>query len=134
MPGSTALGIRYPLLSEPPVVHTDMQRLAGDVDTLLAQGFAGTPYAMATGTVTTASIAAGGTLNQAITFPAGRFSVAPFVFAQHVAGPNQPYAIRTSSITASGANLAIGIAATSSAGAATVQWVAIQMTASAAAG
>lgn len=35
MPGSTALGIRYPLGTESPQVAPDMQRLAGDVDGLL---------------------------------------------------------------------------------------------------
>lgn len=35
MPGSTPLGIRYPLTSEPPAGSPDMQRLAGDVDGLL---------------------------------------------------------------------------------------------------
>lgn len=41
MPGSTTLGIRYPLSTEPPAGHSDMQRLAGDVDGLMSRGVAG---------------------------------------------------------------------------------------------
>lgn len=44
MPGATPLGIRFPLVSEPPAGNSDMQRLAGDVDPLLP---AGIPYACA---------------------------------------------------------------------------------------
>ena len=135
MPGSTPLGIRYPLSSEAPAGHTQMQTLAGDVDTLLGSGFAGTPYAMAAGHVSTSSIAAGGTANVAVTFPAGRFSQAPLVQATvNVTGPNQTYAVRVTSITTAGANLAVSTSATSSPGVATVAWMAVQMTASTAAG
>lgn len=35
MPGSTTLGIRFPLSSEPPAGNENMQTLAGDVDGLL---------------------------------------------------------------------------------------------------
>jgi len=80
MPGSTSLGIRYPLSSEAPAGHSQMQTLAGDVNLLLDQGFAGFPFAVqAGGPVAFAFGGGAGPVGVPVTFTAGRFTQAPLL-------------------------------------------------------
>jgi hypothetical protein len=103
-----------------------MQRLAGDVNLLLDQGFAGFPYAVAAGTANvTLAAATQGTAS--VTFPAGRFTQNPMLLATIVLGTAQVAYVRsTGTITKDGAGLAVNTTPALST-TYTVHWLAIQM-------
>lgn len=98
------------------------------------------PFAMAAGTVSLAgtSVASGGAVNVAITFPTGRFSVAPHVMATVNGAPSGSafVVVRVLSVTATGANIYLYNAGSAAATWASfpISWVATQMTSGAASG
>ncbi|HZL07244.1 MAG TPA: hypothetical protein VFE45_17790, partial [Coriobacteriia bacterium] len=95
------------------------------------------PFAQAAGSATVTSSAAPLSNTVAVTFPTGRFAIAPEVFAQHVAtaASTDGYVPMVSDITAAGFNLRLyratgGVWSTGQ----PVQWSAVQMLSTAAAG
>jgi hypothetical protein len=99
------------------------------------------PFAMAAGTATLTVASGANNASMAITFPAGRFSVAPklIVSMSNAPGNSQSFIPRSYNETATGATVAIYIApfATNTAPGGfslNIDWVAVQMTAAAAAG
>jgi hypothetical protein len=99
------------------------------------------PFAMAAGTASITVASGANTGSVAITFPAGRFSVAPKVTLgmSNAQGGSQSFIPRSYNETATGATVALYIAPFATATAPngftqTIDWVAVQMTATAAAG
>lgn len=83
------------------------------------------PYAMATGTKDITVAAASSTGSDTISFTAGRFSVAPFVFVQL---NDTGYIASTSGISTTGATITLRHVDANTAGATrTVHWMAVQM-------
>jgi uncharacterized protein YaiE (UPF0345 family) len=97
----------------------------------VAGGLASAPYAVAQGTGTIGAVAAGASVNSTITFPTGRFTVAPFVYVT-------PLSSRVtgglSSVSSSGATVNWGNWSPGTMLATGFDWVAVQMTSTAAAG
>lgn len=126
MPATTSLGIPYPLSTDPPAGHTQMQSLASKVDDLLQQGFPGTPWAMAAGQVPF-TFTAETTKSVAVTFPSSRFAVTPIAA---VGIPSAPpvalYEPRLSPITATGMTINLAFAAAQTYTGA-VSYIAVQM-------
>jgi hypothetical protein len=127
MPNTTK-GWPYPASTDTPDVPRDMKALADKADASL-------PFAVAAGTVThTAASAAQTTV--AVTFPVGRFTVAPIIqqSVQNNGASSTTYAPRTSAgVTTSGFTSVLNTTAAVS-GSTVVGWTAIQMGAAAAAG
>lgn len=92
----------------------------------------GIPFAMAAGAVSIASAASNGGSSTSVTFPSGRFSVAPIVTV--TIGGSTRFNIGTSSVTASGFTVRVDNFTSGTALASTAQWEAVQMTSGAAAG
>ena len=93
----------------------------------LTNGFLYLPYAMESGTVT-------GTGSATINFTAGRFSVAPLVFLTVVSGSNAATSASLGTVTTSSAPVSIWSGSTASTSSRTINWTAVQMTSSTAAG
>lgn len=93
-----------------------------------------TPFAMAAGTVSAISVNAGNAVDTSVSFPSGRFSVAPIVtVTQFGAGAARDIVLGVKSVTASGFVLMRGSAGSSRTGIG-AQWTAIQMAPGQAAG
>lgn len=90
------------------------------------------PFATAAGSVGAINIAAGVETATAITFPAGRFSVAPIVTTQH--SPFRDVSSWATNITKDGFTLYRGNMNVGARNSVTAQWIAVQMTSGAAAG
>jgi hypothetical protein len=84
-----------------------------------------TPFAVAQGTGSIAGIGAGSSANVTLTFPTGRFTVAPFVYAIPGSSRLTP---GFSSISTTGATINWGNWSTGAAGSTTFNWFAVQMT------
>jgi hypothetical protein len=133
---STSRGYTYPDSTGHTRIWEHIEELADDVDTDLAAVLALLPVRMAAGSISVTLTAATSGFT-AITFPVSRFSVAPLVIAtlQDAPGGTGKFVPRVISITSSGANVyCYSGDGTSVTGTATVGWIAIQMTASTAAG
>lgn len=89
------------------------------------------PYAIAMGSATVGSAASGANAAANVTFPAGRFTVAPFVFA---ISSNGRVTMATSAITTSGCTLTGSNWSPATMPSATYYWIAVQMTSTTAAG
>lgn len=105
------------------------------------QGPPGPPFAMAAGVVvmpTSSTLATYDTpakVSAAITYPAGRFSVAPIIVAlPSTTDAGSVYAARVESNTATGCTVVCSTADGSFAAAVSLAWVAVQMTSSTAGG
>lgn len=88
----------------------------------LTNSFEYLPYVMESGTVT-------GTGSATITFTTGRFNVAPLVFLTVVSGSNAATSATLGTVTTSGAPISIWSGTAASTSSRTVNWTAIQMTA-----
>jgi hypothetical protein len=97
----------------------------------------GTPYAMAQGAYTT-SMSAQSNKSDAVTFPTGRFSVAPQVYAmiQSTNAGTWQLILRADTLTTTGCNINVAMYNLTSITVATIPigWVAVQMTPSSATG
>jgi hypothetical protein len=94
------------------------------------------PVRVAAGS-TTVTLTASGADFTAVTFPASRFTVAPLVFATVSSGAagTSKFVPRVLAVTTTGANVYVYTGdATSATGSVSVSWLAVQMTATTAAG
>jgi len=118
-------------------VASDVATVAASVATNAAQ-LAVIPYRAAAGSVTFTVSSAANTGTVAITFPSGRFSVAPLVVASITNSPSgaTKVQVRTKSATSSGTTLEwwTGDGTTTTFTNLTVAWQAVQMNSSSAAG
>jgi hypothetical protein len=133
---STSRGYTYPDSTGHTRIWEHFEELADDIDTDLAAVFALLPVRVAAGAVNvTLTAAASG--NAAIVFPVGRFTVSPLVVAllNNAPGGTAKFVPRAINVTASGADIYVytGDSSTQT-GTAGVSWIAVQMTASTAAG
>ncbi|TDL43608.1 hypothetical protein [Microbacterium oleivorans] len=92
------------------------------------------PHAVAGGTVTFTGTGAK-TADATVTFPAGRFSVPPIITtSQTASGGNTFFLARVVSKSATGVTFRIAVSTDSFTGAYSVDWMAVQMTSTAATG
>lgn len=79
MGSTTASGFRYPVATDTPDVPRDIKALADDLEAFLGPIV---PYATAAGqlSVNGTGVVAGGNVQTALTFPAGRFTQIPRVY------------------------------------------------------
>jgi hypothetical protein len=105
-----------------------MQTLAGDVNGLLENGFPGFPWAMAAGLTVLTFTAAVQSNIVPVTFPAGRFAVAPIVvMGINSVGTSTPIMVRMSSAPTSSGFSMVANATSSMSGTYNIGWVAVQM-------
>lgn len=136
MPTTANRGYTYPDSTGSTQLWQHFETLADDIDTDIDAVLAELPVRVAAGLVevTLAAAASGFT---AITFPVGRFTVAPLVVAtlNEAPGGSAKFVPRVIAITTSGANVYCYTGdATTQTASVDVAWLAIQMTASTAAG
>ena len=132
MPANTTrAGLPYPLGTDPVSDGDDaIKNLANRLDGSTGSQ-ASVPFAIASGTVSApAPGAVPGSSSVAVTFPAGRFTQIPNAVATTDGSAGNPSACTVSAPTTSGMNIFKWQLA-GTAGAATVRWVAIQMTSTA---
>jgi hypothetical protein len=133
---STSRGYVYPDSTGHTRIWEHFEELADDIDTDLVAVLERLPVRMSAGSVSVV-LSSDTVAFTAITFPVSRFSVAPLVVAtlQSAPGGSAKFVPRVISITTSGANVYVYTGdGTSQTATVTVAWVAIQMTAGAAAG
>jgi hypothetical protein len=92
----------------------------------------GSPFAVSTGTITLTGMTTATTKTAAVTFPSGRFNVAPNV--QVTADSAAPDNVRVSKSAVSASGFTVAGNRADSGTTLTIDWVAIQMTSSSAAG
>jgi hypothetical protein len=132
----TSRGYTYPDSTGHTRLWEHFEELADDIDTDLAAVFALLPVRMAAGSVVV-TLTAVAFNSSAIVFPVGRFTVAPLVVCSlgNAPGGTQKFVPRTINQTTSGADVWVYTGdQTSQTGTCVVSWIAIQMTAGAAAG
>lgn len=130
MPGTTSKGFPYILGADPASSIDDTSlSLANKLEAMI-------PFAVSAGSISVTLTAAASGFT-AITFPVGRFTIAPLVMATMASAPagSGKFVPRVLNVTTSGASVYVYTGdATNASASVTVSWFAIQMTPSAANG
>jgi hypothetical protein len=133
---STSRGYTYPDSTGHTRIWEHIEELADDIDADLVAALALLPVRVAAGAVNVTLTGVASSF-ASFTFPIGRFTVSPLVVAllNNAPGGSAKFVPRAINVTASGADMYVYTGdATTQTATAGVSWIAVQMTASTAAG